>query len=155
MQTSIKLQNMFSYSIVYVLIILLCLLVLLLILTLCYLNHKNSQSPKNIVIVKPNNINEIKNKYLIEIDNLLKCINGNKITNRKAYQNLSKLIRNFIFEVTGIKVQNYTLIDIKSINMPVLYTLVEEYYHPEFAKESKGDIISSINKTREVILKWH
>ena len=48
----------------------------------------------------------------------------------------------------------YTLNDIKKIKMDNLTKLVEEYYEPEFSKEGNGDIISSIDKTREVIVKW-
>ena len=63
--------------------------------------------------------------------------------------------RSFIFETTNIKVQNYTLNDISKINMPTLYELVSEYYDPEFSRISKGNIINSIAKTREVIVKWN
>ena len=45
-------------------------------------------------------------------------------------------------------------IDIKSVDMPILYELVSEYYDPEFSKEAYGDIKKSINRTREVIEKW-
>ncbi len=152
MSTSTDLQDMFSYSLTP-LIIVISLLLICLLLILIFRKRKPKAS-KQINIVKPLNINDIKNKYLQEIDNLLLCFNENKISLRSTYQKLSKLIRNFIYEVTGIKVQNYTLSDIKAINMPILSTLVEEYYHPEFAKESKGDITSSITKTREVIAKW-
>jgi len=81
-------------------------------------------------------------------------IQKNIISNREAYQSLSKLIRMFIYEMTNIKVQNYTLGDIKNINIHILYELVKEYYSPEFSRESKGDIISSIEKTRKVMEVW-
>ncbi len=152
MPTSVKLQDMFSYSFIPILILILCLLITTIILCLTFLNKTKN---KEIVIIKPNNLNDIKNKYLKELDNLLLWINENKVSNRHAYQTLSKLIRNFIYEVTGIKVQNYTLSDIEKVNLPILTSLVREYYHPEFAKESLGDIISSLNKTKEVIIKWH
>ena len=40
--------------------------------------------------------------------------------------------------------QNYTLEEIEKLKMQVLYELVKEYYTPEFAKESIGDINSAI-----------
>ena len=94
-------------------------------------------------------------KYLTKIDNLIINFNNSKLSSRKAYQELSSIIRNFIYEVTNIQVQNYTLKDISTINMPILYQLVSEYYNPEFSKISKGNITLSINKTRMVIEKWN
>ncbi len=152
MPTSLDLQDMFSYSFLP-LIIFIIILIVILSIVLIILNRK-PKPVQQITIVRPPNINDIKNKYLQEINNLLIAVNENKISLRLAYQKLSKLIRNFVYEVTGIKVQNCTLSDIKTLNLPILSTLVEEYYHPEFAKDSKGDIISSITKTREVVARW-
>ena len=53
-----------------------------------------------------------------------------------------------------IKVQYYTLEDIKKINMPILSKLVEEYYNPEFERVSKGNVLESIGKTKKVIENW-
>ena len=91
-------------------------------------------------------------KKLIVLENK---IDKNEITIRKAYQNLSSIIRYFVYAVTGIKVQNYTLEDIKGLNMSMLYELIKEYYRPEFAEKSLGDIKLSIEKTRKVIKKWN
>jgi hypothetical protein len=121
--------------------------------------RKPKEKPKVVppVIVKPapKNIWTIKEKYQALINQLKQDVEQNKITNRKAYQKLSSIIRNFIFEMTQIKVQNYSLDEIKKANMPVLTSLVEEYYDPEFAKESNGNIVESIEKTRLVIDRWN
>lgn len=151
MSTSIDLQDMFSYSLLPIIILIVIIIILILILIL---TRRKPKPVSKLNIVKPTNINDIKNRYLQEINNLLLLVNENKITNRSAYQKLSKLIRNFVYEVTGLKVQYYTLSEIKTLRIPILSTLVEEYYHPEFAKESTSDITSSITKTREVVVKW-
>ena len=88
------------------------------------------------------------------MDLVLRDFNNKVITERVAFQRLSSLIRNFIHETTNIKVQNYTLKEIKLVNMPVLYELVSEYYDPEFAVASDGNFIKSYNKTRMVIERW-
>ena len=67
---------------------------------------------------------------------------------------MSMCIRKFVHAVTGIKVQNYTLGDIGGLNMPGLYNLVSEYYSPEFARKSEGDVINSLAKTRSMIEQW-
>ena len=82
-------------------------------------------------------------------------LDGGMITSRKAYQELSMTIRLFVYELTGVEVQSYTLKEIKKLNIPVLYELIKEYYDPEFSKLSKGNIKLSIDKTRGVIQRWN
>ena len=152
-QLKTELSNPFSYSIFPILILIIIIFLLILIL---FIRKKKKDAEKKIVIITPNekDKNAIKNFYIEKINELLVNIQKNIISNREAYQSLSKLIRMFIYEMTNIKVQNYTLGDIKNINIPILYELVKEYYSPEFSRESKGDIISSIEKTRKVMEVW-
>ena len=154
MQVTTDLRPMFNYSILPTLISFLILIIIL--LAILFLKYKKKKvKVKEIVIPKNINIYEIKNKYLGLINNLLNEVYGERIDNRHAYQTLSKLIRNFIYEATNIKVQNFTLNDIKETNIPILYELVKEYYDPEFNNISKGNIIISIDKTRKVIERWN
>ena len=152
MQVASDLRPMFSYSLWPIIICIIIIIVLIILIKLKAFKRKKKELP---IIVKKANIYEIKNKYLKLIDNLEEDVNNNKINNRLAYQKLSSLIRNYIYEATGLKVQNYTLKDIEAINMPVLYELVSEYYDPEFSVISKGNILNSITKTRKVIEKWN
>ena len=150
MQIETELRDMFSYSPILILPILLLIIILLVIIL-----HKKKDIKKiKVVKLEQKNLNEIKNKYLYNIKLLINNLDNKKITNRTAYQNLSRLIRNFIFEVTNIKVQYYTLDDIKKLNIPILYELVEDYYDPEFQRYSNGNILKSINKTKKVIEEW-
>ena len=151
MQVQTELKPMFSYSFIPILII-----ILLLILTIVIYKYiKKKEIQKQIVIPNHKDLMEIKRRYLLKIQELENNLNEKKISNRKSYQDLSSIIRNFIFEATNIKVQNYTLKEIKMINIPILYDLVNEYYDSEFSIISKGNIISSINKTRMVIERWN
>jgi len=148
------LRPMFSYSMIPILTT--SLLIGLIIFFL--LRKKKEKKEENIpIIIKPEvrNLFRIKDKYREELNQLQISLQNNKIQTRKAYQKLSVIIRNFIYEVTQIKVQNYSLEEIKKVNIPELTSLVEEYYEPEFAKDSKGFIETSLQKTREVIEKWH
>ena len=101
------------------------------------------------------NIEVIKNKYLIQLDNVELNFREQSISLRECYQKISEIIRMFVFEVTDISTQNYSLSEIKKLNMPVLYELIEEYYEPEFASRSIGDFESSIAKARRVINEWN
>ena len=80
---------------------------------------------------------------------------NNKIELREAYQQISSEMRLFVFEMTDIKTQNYSLAEIKELNLPILYELIEEYYEPEFASKSVGDFNASITKARRVISEWN
>ena len=152
MQSDVKFQEPFSYNYLGVIF-----LVLLVVALLTYFIVKLIMNrPKKIenVFFKPQNIEEIKNKYLSKIDNLTNEFNNQKISERRAYNELSSLIRTFTFETTNIDVRKYTLNDIKTLKMNNLTKLVEEYYEPEFSKEGKGDFLSSVEKTKGVIVKW-
>ncbi len=151
MQVTTELRPLFSYSILYI-IFTIILIIFVLIITR-YMKKKELK--KKLIIPNHKDLLVIKKKYLTKIDNLIINFNNSKLSSRKAYQELSSIIRNFIYEVTNIQVQNYTLKDISTINMPILYQLVSEYYNPEFSKISKGNITLSINKTRMVIEKWN
>lgn len=151
MQTQIELNEMFSYSFIPIIII-----EIILILTLIIFKFVKEKQ-KDYQIIEPNKKDKeaIKERYLLKINNLIIDVSNNKIKNRDAYQELSSLIRSFTYEMTSIKVQYYTLSDIEKINMPVLYDLVKEYYEPEFAKNSEGNLLQSIENTRKVIERWN
>ena len=97
---------------------------------------------------------KIKNNYLHQINVLFDELNSNQIKSRTAYNRLSILIRKFIKETTEIDLLKSSLSEIKKKDTGILYDLIKEYYEPEFSKNNKGDIISSINKTRKVIEEW-
>lgn len=151
MQTQIELSEMFSYSFIPIIILEIILIIAILAFKFIKENEKVPQ------VIEPNKKDReaIKEKYLLKINNLIVEVSNNKINNRDAYQELSSLIRNFVYEMTTIKVQYYTLSDIEKINIPILYDLVNEYYDPEFSKESKGNLLQSIERTRKVIERWN
>ena len=159
MQISIDLQEPFTYSIIPLII----LISLLLIESyyFIYLRNKNKKiniEEKNVKEIPEKNIKNIpviKNKYLNQLDLIENKYTNNKIELRKAYQMISEAIRLFVFEITDITTQNYSLTEIKKLNIPNIYELIAEYYEPEFASKSVGDFNSAINKARRVIKQWN
>ncbi len=158
MQTSINLQEPFSYSLIPLFIaIFLCVIIFY------FLKKKKTKTieKEKVSEVKAipekniKNIPVIKNKYLKELDTIEYRYKNDMIEIRKAYQMISEAIRLFVFEVTDITTQNYSLAEIKRLNIPVLYELIEEYYEPEFASKSIGDFGTSISKARRVINEWN
>ena len=159
MQTSINLQEPFTYSIIP-LIITLCLTVTI----TCYLIYTRKKKEKvkvienEIKVIPEKNIKDIpviKSKYLNQLNSIEYKYNNEMIELRKAYQLISEAIRLFVFEITDITTQNYSLAEIKKLNIPNLYELIKEYYEPEFASKSIGDFNNSINKARRVINEWN
>ena len=101
------------------------------------------------------NVPVIKEKYMKQLTAIEQKYTNKEIELRKAYQLISEAIRLFVFEVTDIKTQNYSLSEIENLNMPSLYELIKEYYKPEFASKSEGDFEVSINNARRVIEEWN
>ena len=146
------LQPMFHYSPALIIIILL-LMGYVIFLLIKSIPKKKKVEP---VIIEPKKIykSTIKRNYQKKLDTLEKELTNNQITTRGAYHKLSRIIREFVYETTNIKVQFYTLEEIRPLNMEQLTLLVEEYYVPEFAKDSNAKVEASLKKTREVIEKW-
>lgn len=159
MQTTIKLQEPFTYSIIPLIITICC--VLAITFYLIYLNMKKKKvrvEEENVKVIPEKNIKNvpvIKDKYLGQLNSIEYKYTNNMIDLRKAYQLISESIRMFVFEITDITTQNYSLKEIKKLNIPDLYKLIEEYYEPEFASKSVGDFGVSIEKARSVVKEWN
>ena len=162
MPITVELQDMFSYSLLLV-IGAVMLVTLIGIIGLIVL--KKSKNKKKPVVVKkapePKPVKpqvsgeQLKQKYCIAIDDLEKKYRDGKISKRKAYQKLSIVLRRFVFELTGVKVHNYTLNEINRLNMPRLSEVIDQCYEPEFSADKDGDLYDTMNKARMVIKEWH
>ena len=158
MKTSITLQEPFSYSMIPMIVvgILVALYGIYLIISILQKQPKKKiATPVPKKIISPADIRTIKSKYLAELENIKQALWTQQISTRDAYQKMSLCIRHFVYEVTGIQVQNYTLEDIKGLHMPGLEALIAEYYAPEFAMTSMSDSSASIERTKRVIELWN
>lgn len=155
MQVTVELQDMFSYSLVPVLIIVPLLVAALVAFFLMKKKTDQKEKVPQIKRVQPLNLFAVKAKYNQILMDIEKRHAESKITNRVAYQELSKAIRHFVYEVTGIKVHQYTLTEIQKANIPKLSALIEECYAPEFAVESYSNVQDSIKRARKVIEEWN
>ena len=159
MQTSIDLQKLYNYSVWPLLLLLLIFIImsLFLLFKLLQNNKKVEKKPavKEIPATNVKNIPAIKNKYINKLNEIESKYKAGKIDLRKAYQQISEDVRFFIFEVTNITTQNFSLSEIKEANIPGLYDLIEEYYEPEFSSKSVGDFDDAINKARRIVSEWN
>lgn len=162
MPISVSLQEMFGYSALLTIL----LVVLVAIPLLVYLffklkgfklpekKKKKAEAPKPYV--RKRSIQEIKSDYLRQISMIETKYKNNEIDDREAYLQLSKVVRTFVQEMTGIKAVNLTLNEIKELGLPALADLIAEFYRPEFAYESEGaDTIRHIADARTVVTQWN
>lgn len=154
MQTSVSLQEPYSFSIVPIIVLVIIAAALLFVLLFLKKNKEEQPEVKAIPQRNIKNIPAIKNKHLRELEAIEYQYKNNKLELRKAYQLISENVRLFVFEVTDITTQNYSLMEIKKLNIPNLYETIAEYYEPEFSKKPSGDFINSVNKAKDIIQKF-
>lgn len=156
MQITVELQDYFSYLPLLLFILAGIAGVLLIIL---WPKKKKEANTKPVVLkpqpLPPQNLASLKHKYDGLLVGLFEKRSASKLSDRRAFQELSKIVRDFVFEATGIKVQNYTLSEIKAANLPKLYELIAECYVPEFAMKNNSNVYEAINKARKVVGEWN
>ena len=156
MNPPVELQNLLQFHWLW---LLLATIFLISAFGLLYYSWRKYTSPKEkkLIVKKPpkKTANEIRKIYLAKLNELENNIRNTDVDNREAYQKLSTIIRMFVYEMTGISVQNCTLEEIRPLRIPRLTRLVEEYYEPEFSSEDLGDALKSLSKTRKEIESWH
>lgn len=158
MKTSITLQEPFSYSIFPIIVVGALAAFYGLYFFVSIIRKRHKKKPINQVtrkVIPVADMKTIKIKYLTELENIKQALWSGQITTRDAYQKMSLCIRHFVYEVTGIQVQNCTLQDIRQLHMPDLEALITEYYAPEFAITSIGDSTASLERTKRVIELWN
>lgn len=153
---TVGLQDMYSYSVWLFIVLILIALIPPVIWLINFIKKKHQNVEVNYSEpVKAVDLSAAKLKYTQMLAEIIEKYKAGKLNDRQAYQQLSKVIRHFVYDVTKIKVQNYTLNEIRLLNIPMLYYLIDECYEPEFSKESGGNIIETCEKARQVISGWN
>lgn len=159
MPSSVSLQGNFIYGITPLLI-----LGLILLSPVFLKIRKNRIEKKKAAenIKKTANSNEykpvplsVKQVYVRKLKKIDDEFRTGKISSRDGYQLLSAIIRDFLIEYKGIDVSTKTLAEIRGMNIPRLERLLEEYYEPEFSKESTRHLEYSVERTIEAIEEWN
>lgn len=156
---SVDLQDPFSYSKLPIWItaavIVASIVVLLLIFLLRKLLRKDtSNTSADISVFRPKSLPAAKNEYLAKINAVEQQYRGGTMNARIAHQELSAIVRMFVYDLTGIEAQNFSLNEIKARNISISH-LIEEFYAPEFAQRSDKETLSSVEDARRVILSWN
>lgn len=160
MQTPVNLQNPFEYSLLLTLALAAAVILPIAIFLFFILRgfkfptYVRKQKPK---VVKPykTDLPSLKRKYIQKINELQELCKKENLEDREAYLRLSSLVRTFAHHATGVHVQNFSLFEIKALNIPSLHGLIEEFYKPEFAYEAESHIEKAFEDARTVVLTWN
>ena len=161
MPTSVTLRKMLDYSTAPIIIVG-SLLILITLVAVIYIlvrfiksrKSKRKMTAKALLWTKPD-MERLKKEYLAKLERIESAFEADPTSIRPTYEKMSKLIRSFAYNATGIEVQKYTLYEIRLANMNALADLVEEYYEPEFDRISEGDARDSLKKTKRMIAEWN
>lgn len=96
----------------------------------------------------------LKEEFIKRIDAIENSFNNSEIDSREMHQKLSSTVKQFVYEVTGIKTQTFVLSDFERNKMPQMQELLEIFYAPEFAPESVMNQQSADN-ARKVVREWN
>jgi len=105
-------------------------------------------------IVKPVSVTT-KDRYENILIQIMTDYNSGDATLRESYQILSRTIRQFVLDYTGIDVTAKTLAEIRGLNVRRVESLIEEYYAAEFAAVDDSNLAKSINHAIKVIREWN
>lgn len=108
-------------------------------------------SPKEL---KPQDINQLKKKYLVLLDQIEQGYVQKKYSARSVHQFCSRTLRMFVYEASGFRAQVMTLNDLKLSRYPDLGKIIAEYYPPEFASAESTSIDDAVSLARKAIESW-
>lgn len=158
METTVQLQEPFSYSVIPMVVIGLLLLAYVIYRIVEFLLTRQKKQKEEIAakpVEKVVDLVALRQEYLDKVVRLEMKYKAEEIETRDAYSELSSIFRNFVYEATGVEAPKYTLHDIQGLNMPVLYNLVDNYYEPEFSEKSDRNMLESIDMTKRAIQLWN
>lgn len=160
MPVSVNLQKMFSYSLLLFVVILVITLIIVVVALVAYFSsRKKPEKPVHEKMVQtPQPVTgkgQFRQKYLSQLDSLENSCRNQEITVREAYQHLSWIVRNFVYEMTGKRVQYATLEELKGLGMPALYEMIKACYVQEFSPESTCNVYDALHRARKVIQEWN
>lgn len=153
---TVELEDPYSYSrlpiwITIAVIATSIIIVLAIFLIRRLLRHKDTTPKPKVFTPKP--LMTAKTEYLSKVNAIEQNYRTGTMDARTAHQELSATVRMFVYDLTGIEAQNFSLNELKARKIRISY-LIEEFYAPEFAQRSDKETLESIADARRVISSW-
>ena len=104
-----------------------------------------------VQLSSPFRLDKLHHSCAKNISAIEKAYNKDEMQSRDVHQKMSREVRKFIQDVTGLKTGTMVYEDLCRIGRPELAALIREYYEPEFALTSSVDTKSSLEKGRELV----
>ena len=159
-ESSVKLNGIFMYSTLPIWLAALALIIVGVLILVSIFSKKGEPVPRKLAVQRPRvpigiDRSRVKSRYLGMLKNLEYRLREGEIGFRPAYQELSKILRDFVKEIGGLDITNCTLSQIREKNIPVLTKLIETFYEPEFAVETDDDVFEALENVVKVIEGWN
>lgn len=92
--------------------------------------------------------------YLGRIDEIAELLEAGEIGPRTAVQELSRIVRGFVQEATGVKASRMTLTELRQQPVPAVSAAVERFYPGEFSPPGEPDAEAALAAARTVVGQW-
>lgn len=96
----------------------------------------------------------IKKQSLLQVKIVENKLQLSQISQKEATKQISIIVRNYIYNTSGIKINCYSLSEIKSLNNKTLSRLISECYKIEFSKKATINLDNIFKLAREIIKSW-
>ena len=159
MKISVPLQPMAQFSWTWTALGVLCLAAGV-VLIFCWI--RRGEKPYRTELGR---LSEVQTRYLLALDRLeSEWRQTGEKDKREIHLRISGLVRDFVFESTGVETMHQTLSEIRRIdperlggsaNLVRLEDVVRRCYGPEFAPRSRMETLVTFTKTRRMISRWN
>ena len=103
----------------------------------------------------PPDLTDLKQKYQQLIDEIEQNHTAGKLSSRKAHQKLSHVLRMFVVEINGHRVDTLTLRDLEKTRYKTLATAIKQFYIPEFTAVEQGSVAEAAALARKTVTAWN
>ena len=103
----------------------------------------------------PPDLTDLKQKYQQLIDEIEQNHTAGKLSSRKAHQKLSHILRMFVVEINGHRVDTLTLRDLEKTRYKTLAAAIKQFYIPEFTAVEQGSVAEAAALARKTVAAWN
>ena len=103
----------------------------------------------------PPDLTDLKQKYQRLIDEIEQNHTAGKLSSRKANQKLSHVLRMFVVEINGHRVDTLTLRDLEKTRYKTLAAAIKQFYIPEFTAVEQGSVAEAAALARKTVAAWN
>ena len=103
----------------------------------------------------PPDLTDLRQKYQRLIDEIEQNHTAGKLSSRKAHQKLSHVLRMFVVEINGHRVDTLTLRDLEKTRYKTLAAAIKQFYIPEFTAVEQGSVAEAASLARKTVAAWN